>query len=270
MDRSPAEPALRAIQEPLTGSDATLVTGYENDWGRVLTPWRRKGDAANESSESLVSIGGIDEQAVAERKGPEDEDSECNQRSSKSDLVPVSQSALCKRVKILFCQTYARVPHAILITRSNHPPIDTSAFDFNRSNPNDRTSVGAYDDMVLDGARPAMVKMTWGMSLQLVRTLVSSCRVTLGLTWILVGSSRITRLVRMWASRSLKARMPRTETGLLTESGKREMKMMPTTMVRIPSSWLSVSEWVAMGGVFGGGLTMKSHCHPARPAMPRI
>lgn len=100
MERSPAVPALRAIQEPLTGSDATLVTGYENGWGKVLTPWSRERNAANESSESLVSIGGIDEQAVAECKGPEDENAESNQRSSKSDLVTSSQSALCKGVKL--------------------------------------------------------------------------------------------------------------------------------------------------------------------------
>ena len=47
-------------------------------------------------------------------------------------------------------------------------PIDTMAFDLNRSYPNELTRVGAYELIVDAGARPPIVSRTWGRSFQLV------------------------------------------------------------------------------------------------------
>lgn len=58
MERSPAVPALRAIQEPLRGSEMTVSLDSERlVLGFGLTPLPAEAEGASQESESLVSVG---------------------------------------------------------------------------------------------------------------------------------------------------------------------------------------------------------------------
>lgn len=47
-------------------------------------------------------------------------------------------------------------------------PMLTKALDLSRGKPKEATSVGAYDDIVADGAMQLVVRITWGIRRQLV------------------------------------------------------------------------------------------------------
>lgn len=62
----------------------------------------------------------------------------------------------------MYRQTHAAIPHSTFNTSCSHCPTDTRALDFSRGYPNELISIGAYDHIVDDGARPAIVRMTCG------------------------------------------------------------------------------------------------------------
>lgn len=59
-------------------------------------------------------------------------------------------------------------PQSKLIGSRIQEPMETMALDSNLSNPMELTRDGAYEPIADDGARAAIVKITCGMSLQLV------------------------------------------------------------------------------------------------------
>lgn len=63
----------------------------------------------------------------------------------------------------------------------------------------------------------------------------ASAQLTVRRGWNLVGSSRRTRCCSICASRSLKYRNPRRETGLADDFGKRMTNKTPTRIVNRPS-----------------------------------
>lgn len=91
-------------------------------------------------------------------KNPPKQHTQRDQWPTLSKLVAagVGQS----RIKQEQWETHARKPQLMLITIWIHCPMATSAFDRSLSYPKEFTRVGAYDHIVDDGARPAIVKMT--------------------------------------------------------------------------------------------------------------